>query len=472
MKEILVSDVTIKQYAEITGEQLTFKEKLEAARLLDKLSVPVIELGPIVQKKADALLIKSIAAQLKNSALSVTAGLTEESIRMTWDALKEAKKPRLQVQASLSPTRMEYVYHQKADGMKACVIEAVAACKKLTSEVEFVAEDATRSDFSFLAEVLREVVKAGATTITLTDTAGNSLPSEFAERLEKLYAEVPELKSVRIGCAFVNYMNLAEASAVEACMAGAEEVKASMLDLNTVDLTAFSRILSEKTDALNASTSVRITEIRRTKAALERLIHNKRPDNSLLEDGVREYSEDLFYTVNDSLEEIMKAIGILGYELSEDDNIRVYNAFKTIAERKDRVGIKELEVIIASEAMQVPDTYTLKSYVVTTSNTMDIVAHVKMISEDRVLDGLSLGDGPVDAAFRAIEKVVGRHYEVDDFQIQAITEGREAMGQTIVKLRSGGSVYSGRGISTDIIGSAILAYINALNKIVYEEGEE
>ena len=132
---------------------------------------------------------------------------------------------------------------------------------------------------------------------------------------------------------------------------------------------------------------------------------------------------------------------------------------------------KELDTIVAAAAMQVPSTYVLCSYSITASNTSSSMAHMVLEKNGEKLEGVALGDGPVDAAFLAIENILGCHYELDDFQIRSVTEGREAMGETIVKLRSGGKLYSGRGTSTDIVGSSIRAYVNALNKITYEEAE-
>ena len=165
----------------------------------------------------------------------------------------------------------------------------------------------------------------------------------------------------------------------------------------------------------------------------------------------------------------MKAAAKLGYDLSEEDGAKVYEAFSRIAARKERVGAKELDAIVASAAMQVPPTYRLENYVITSGNTISATAHIKLEKNGVMKEGISLGDGPIDAAFLAIEQIAGHHYELDDFQIQAVTEGREAMGEAVVKLRSGGKLFSGRGISTDIVGASVHAYINALNKIVYEE---
>ena len=159
----------------------------------------------------------------------------------------------------------------------------------------------------------------------------------------------------------------------------------------------------------------------------------------------------------------------LGYDLSPEDAVSVFDAFQRIAKRKEVVGNRELDAIVASAALQVPATYVLDNYIINSGNTIRATARVQINKGEEVREAVSMGDGPIDAAFLAIEQIVGTHYELDDFQIQSVTEGQEAMGETIIKLVSDGKVYSGRGISTDIVGSAIRAFINALNKIVYEE---
>ena len=168
---------------------------------------------------------------------------------------------------------------------------------------------------------------------------------------------------------------------------------------------------------------------------------------------------------------VAKVVENMGYDLSEEDVNKVYEAFRQIADKKEKVSAKELDAIVASAAMQVPSTYKLHTYVITSGNTISATAHIKLTKNGEAVEGVYIGDGSIDAAFKAIESITGCHYELDDFQLQAVTEGREAMGQTVVKLRAGGKVYSGRGISTDIVGAGIQAYLSALNKIVYEEAE-
>ena len=158
----------------------------------------------------------------------------------------------------------------------------------------------------------------------------------------------------------------------------------------------------------------------------------------------------------------------LGYDLSAEDYGKVYEEFLRMAGRKT-VGQKELEAIVANVALQVPPTYVLESYVINSGNVISASAQIKMLKKGEPAIGLCMGDGPVDASFKALEQIIGVHFELDDFQIQSVTRGREALGVALVKLRHNGKLYSGSGISTDIIGSSIRAYINAVNKIVYEE---
>lgn len=469
MREVRLSDITVGNCSADEKNTLTFREKIEVAKLLDKLGISVIELGAVSGNMADNLLIKSIASSITESTVAVCAPFEPEAIAAVWEALGDAKKPRLQICAAVSTARMEYVYHKKANAMLDAAKNSVEACRALCSDVEFIAEDATRADFDYLCEMISAVIAAGASTVTVCDTAGVMLPDEFGNFISKLYERVPSLNNVVLGVRCSNALSVADASAAMAVKAGAREIKVTALPSDSVSLGGIAKLISAKSDVLGVSYTVKTTEINRILQGIERLCSKTASESSPFEDGVRKYPEDMAFTKDDGIDEIVKGASFLGYDLNDTDKTRIWNAFREIAKRKERVGIGELEAIIASEAMQVPATYTLENYVVTTGNAIGILAHVKLRKGNECFDGLSLGDGPIDAAFLAIEKITGHHYELDDFQIQAITEGREAMGQTIVKLRAGGKVYSGRGISTDIIGSGVAAYVSALNKILYEE---
>ena len=467
MKQIRISDVTMKQ----TGADisLSFREKIELSKLLDKLGVTVIELEPLVQPKIDALRIKSVAAAVKNSIVAVPVALDPENVKLTWNALKEAKKARLQVCAPVSSVQMEYLFHKKPDAMVSSICQTIRDCCAVCSDVEFVADDATRSDPAFLYQAVSAAIEAGAKTVTVCDTAGAMLPNEFTAFIRELYAGVPALKDVVLGISCADSLSMADSCAFGAIRYGAGEVKAASYRLNLVSLPNVAKVLSAKGDFYNATCSVRTTEMKRITGQIARMCQTGRKKSSPFDSGVQDDDGSMYLTGHDDLSAVMKVAMHLGYDLSEEDGAKVYEAFRVIAQKKEKVSARELDAIVASAAMQVPPTYVMDSYVVTSGNTISATAHLKLHRHDKILEGVSIGDGPIDAAFLAIEQITGQHYELDDFQIQAVTEGREAMGQTVVKLRSSGKVYSGRGISTDIVGASIQAYINALNKIVYEE---
>ena len=177
------------------------------------------------------------------------------------------------------------------------------------------------------------------------------------------------------------------------------------------------------------------------------------------------------YDANDSITAVAEGVRTLGYDLSEEELAKVYEEFLRLAAKKP-VSRRELDAIVAASAMQVPATYLLESYVINSGNIITNTACIRLNRDGQSQEGLSTGDGPIDAACKAIEGVTGRHYELEDFHIDAVTEGKEAIGRAIVRLRSEGRLYSGSGVSTDIVSAAIRAYLGALNKIVYEEGEQ
>ena len=467
MERIRISDMTMKQGSKEFS--LSFKEKIELAKLLDKLGVSVIELEGIQNARIDGLRIKSIATAVKESVVAVPVQLSQESVAAVWNAVSQAKHPRLQVCAPVSSVQMEYLHHKKPDAMKSAITATVTEACKVCKDVEFVADDATRSDPAFLHEVIGAVVEAGAKTVTVCDTAGAMLPDEFASFVSAIYEAVPTARDITLGVSCSDGLSMADSCAIAAVRAGAREIKAAAYRLDAVSLPNVARVLSAKGDAFSVVCPVRTTQLGRITDQITRMCQTGRSKNSPFDSGVQEDDGGVYLTTHDDMAAVLKTAERLGYDLSEEDGAKVYEAFKAIAAKKEKVSAKELDAIVASAAMQVPPTYVLDTYVITAGNTISSTAHLKIARNGNMLEGVCVGDGPIDAAFLAIERITGQHYELDDFQIQAVTEGREAMGQTVVKLRSGGKVYSGRGISTDIVGASIRAYINALNKIVYEE---
>ena len=470
MQNVYISDMTMKIADEGKEFTLSFREKIEAAKLMDRLGVSVIELGPIRSPKIDSLLIKSVASSVKNAAVAVPVGQEAGSVEATWAALKEARHPRLQLRAPMSPTQMEYFWHKKPDKLIEAIRDIISRCKALCADVELIADDACRGEREFVCRAVAAAIEAGATGVTLCDAAGLMLPDEFGEFVRGVIAQVPALSGVRLGVLCSDQLSLAGACAMAAVRAGAAEVKTASCGASVTHLDEFAAILFSRGASFGVSSDIRMSELHRLTGQIERMCRTERSQNSPFDSGVRDMEGEGFsLTVHDDLSAVLRAVEKLGYDLSEEDGAKVYEAFGRIAAKKGTVSARELDTIVASAAMQVPPTYQLKSYVINCGNIISASAHLKLAKGEDTLEGICVGDGPIDAAFLAVEQIIGHHYELDDFQIQAVTEGREAMGETIVRLRSNGKLYSGRGISTDIVGASIHAYLSALNKIVYEE---
>ena len=469
MKQIRISDITMKQTSDAFS--LSFKETIEMAKLLDKLGIPVIELEGVKTSRVDSLRIKSIASAVKDSIVAVPVTLSRENVMQVWNALCHAKHPRIQVCGSVSSVQMEYIHHKKPDAMAESIADIVSFCRTLCDDVEFIAEDATRSDPAFLSQIIKTAVESGAGTVTVCDSAGTMMPDEFGMFIDSLRSAAPCLNGVDLGVSCKNTLAMADACTIAAIAHGAAEVKAAAYPVNCASLSSISRIITSRGDSFDTACSVNITQLSRSVSQIERMCQTGRSKNSPFDNGVQADDSGIYLTAHDDLSGVLKAVSLLGYDLSEEDGIKVYAAFQAIAAKKDKVSTKELDAIVASAAMQVPPVYVLDAYVVTAGNTISATAHLRLLKSGVTVEGVCIGDGPIDAAFLAIESITGHHYELDDFQIQAVTEGREAMGQTVVKLRSGGKLYSGKGISTDIVDASIHAYLSALNKIVYEEEE-
>ena len=467
MRDIQVCDITMKQAAGAKAFSLSFKDKLELAKQLDKLGVSAIEAEGIESPKADSLRIKSLASLVKNCTLAVPVGLGAESVEATWAALKEAAKPRLQVEVAVSPATMEYIHHKKADGMLSEVAATVAACRALCDDVEFVAQDATRADASYLRSIVAAAIEAGAGTVTIADAAGKMLPEEFAAFIGALKADLPQLEQVSLGISCSNELFMADACAVAAIAAGIDAFKGSTYPLGCVALDNVCKILDSRQDACEVSCSVRTTEINRAVARIAQICEKE--SSRYAPAAIGELDESISLSALDTPETVATMAMKLGYELSEEDVQSVYNAFKDIASKKSSINSLELDTIIATVAMQVPPTYLVESYTINSGNKIKATAHVVLSKDGQELSAVCAGDGPIDAAFMAIEELIGRHFDLEDFRLRSVTEGQEAVGGAFIKLISNGKLYSGRGVSTDIVGASVHAFINTVNKIVYEE---
>ncbi len=468
MRIIKVIDVTLRESNVIRETALTFKEKLEIARTLDRVRVDALELPPIAAVKADQLSNKTIASVV-NTTLTACVDVISDSVEETWESIRSAKRPQLNILVPCSPVQMEYTCHKKAPAMLEAIKEQVGKCRFYCENVEFSALDATRAESEFLYQAINAAIEAGANRITICDTAGVMLPDEFAGFLLAVKENVPRLDEVEVYVQVSDQMNMAAACSAAAVKCGVHGIKCTASAPGFPTLDQVSRFIQTKGKDLDIAANLRTTELERAVGQLRRLLETTRSEQSPFDTGVSGEVSNVCLSESDSISDVISVVRQLGYDLTDDDNAKVYEAFRRVAVKKNFVGTRELDAIVASTAMQVPPAYRIDSYVINSGNIITATANVSLEKNGTKMRSVGIGDGPVDAAFLAIEQIIGHHYELDDFQIQTVTEGREAMGSALVKLRANGKVYSGNGISTDIIGASVRAYISALNKIVYEE---
>ncbi len=456
MKQIKIADATLCR----ENSHFSFKEKIEIARQLENLNVDIIEFPEIVNAKADILLIKTISSFVKSSVISVAAGVGADSVDNAITALSAAKNPQIRIELPVSPVGMEYTCHKKPDKVLAHIENSIKQAKQTIANVEFCAVDATRAEADFLKKAIETAINAGATSVSVCDSAANMMPDDFAS----FAANIADYCSVPVAVKCDNKNGLAIAQAILAVKSGIDCVKTAV-DGTTVPLDIFADMIKNCGNDYGFTSSIKTTELHRIVKQIRWATGAAQSNNAAVKTAD---DTSIHLDKNDDITAVSTAAAKLGYDLSEEDKSKVYEEFLRVASKKN-VGLKELEAIIASVALQVPATYSLVNYVINSGNIITASAQITIKKGDEQLQGICIGDGPIDAAFLAVEQIIGHHYELDDFQITSVTEGKEAMGSAIVKLRSGGKLYSGNGISTDIISASIRAYINAVNKIVYEE---
>ncbi len=422
MRQIKICDITMLQEAKHKDKfTLTFKEKTEIAELLDNVGADVIALEGIDDDKSDVLRLKAIAGTVRNATIAVNVKPDKENIDLAAEAIKDARHKRLVLALPLSTVQMEYSYRLKQEGMLKLIKETLGYMVQIADDTEFVAMDATRADRDFLCEVLKAAVAAGIGTISIYDESGSILPKKFGAFISDLFTEVPELKNVSLGVGCANGITMSAACLIEAVEAGASELKTAAFAVDAAFLNDISRVIFEKEEELGVKVNLKQSATAETISRIRWMCKTGKSKTSAFDNGV------------------------MGQETDNDDEID--EAFNE----------------------EVAEVFKIDSYTINTGSVMTSTAHIRLNKNGRMLEEVVMGDGPIDASFLAIERITGTHFELEDFQIKAISEGREALGQALVRLRSSQGLYTGVGRSTDIIGACIKAYINAINKIAGKE---
>lgn len=503
-RRIYIFDTTLRDGEQSPGCSMNLQEKLQVARQLERLKVDVIEAGFAVSSPGDFQSVKSIAESVKNSTVASLSRALPQDIDKSWEAVKNAVSPRIHVFLATSPIHMQYKLRMSPEEVLERAKKMVAYAKQYCSDIEFSAEDATRSQPEFLYRVFEAVIDAGATVINVPDTVGYTTPDEFYELIKNIRENVSNSDKAKIAVHCHNDLGLAVANTLAAARAGATQLECT---INGIGERAGNAALEEivmaiKTRPQQFDLDVQIdtTQILRTSKLISSITGSPvQPNKAIVgsnafahESGIHQHG----VLAEKSTYEIMtpESIGLsknnmvlgkhsgrhafedrlveLGYNLTKKELDETFIRFKALADKKKVVQDADLEVLLQHKSVEIPEMYKLDRFVINTGNTITATASVRLTKqsdEEMLIEEVSTGDGPIDAAFKAVEKAVGANFTLEDYTIRSVTEGLDALGEAYVKIRSGARVYTGKGVSTDVFEASVLSYVNAINKMIYEE---
>ncbi len=500
MKRIKIFDTTLRDGEQAPGCSMDLKEKLELALALEKMGVDILEAGFAIASPGDFESVSEVARVIKNATVASLARATKKDIDTAYEAVKGAVSPRIHTFLATSPTHMEYKLRLSQDQVVDTISEMVKYAKTKLSDVEFSAEDATRSDPAFLARAVSAAVLAGATTINIPDTVGYTTPFEMEKLLTYLLETVDGLDKIDLSVHCHNDLGLGVANTLAAIKAGATQVETTMCGLGeragNASMEEVVMALHTRQDFYPYTTGIDTRRIFPVSRQVYSIIGMNAPLNKPIvganafahEAGIHQHG----VLANTQTYEIMtpESIGLttnkmilgkhsgrhavedrlkdLGYTLTKEEMDTLFAQFKALSDRKKTVTDGDLEALILHRGMDVNAQYKLDRFTVNSGNYVSCSAVVRLKNnEGELFEEVALGDGPIDAAFNAIDKIMkAPEHRLEDYSIQTISEGRDAQGEAVVKLGTGNRNFIGRGLSTDVVEASILAYINGMNKLL------
>lgn len=506
MRQISIFDTTLRDGEQSPGCGMNMKEKIDMSRQLESLGVSVIEAGFAAASQADFNAVRAVAKEIKKTRVTSLSRALVKDIDSTWEALRHAKYPRIHLYIATSDLQLDYKLQKSREEVLEQTAEMVRYAKKLCEDIQFSAEDATRSDPAFLARVFETAIAAGATVINVPDSVGYATPEEYGNLIRFLRGSVKGAEQVQFSTHCHNDLGLAVANSLSAILAGADQVECT---INGIGERAGNAALEEivmnlkaREDVYHAQTCVDPAQIYKTSRLLSAITGVKvQPNKAIVGENAFSYENGLHLQgamAEKQTYEIMRPeqVGItnnkmllgkhsgrnafnervkeLGYSVDFELSNKLFKRFKDLTDRKKSVSDKDIEALVRSIlAQEIPKSYSLERYVINSGNTITPTSSITLVSVDGAKsEKVAIGFGPVDASFNAINKIIGRAVKLEEYSIGAVTEGRDAQGEVSVKISSDGATAKGYGLSTDVIEASIFAYINAINNLIYEKTRE
>ncbi len=498
---IYLFDTTLRDGEQSPGVSLNVEEKLEIARQLARLGVDVIEAGFPIASPGDFKAVKAIAQQVKGPIIAGLCRCTQKDINRGWEALQYAENPRIHIFLATSDIHLKHKLQISREAALEQAIDAVKYAKKYCPDVEFSAEDASRSDLGFLSQVVEGVISAGATVVNLPDTVGYAVPEDFGLFIRSIMERVPNIHKTIISVHCHDDLGMAVANSLSGVLNGARQIEGAVngigeragnasleeiimalytrkifydkyINVNYQEIYRTSRLVSSLTGMLIQPNKAIVGD---NAFAHEAGIHQ---DGMLKDKSTYEIMSPELVGVNRSTLVLGKHSGRhafnerlqeLGYILSEEELERAFLGFKEIADKKQEINDDDLDALIKDRARAVPERYSLEYLHISCGTSVIPTATVKLVIEDKVFEAAATGAGPVEAACHAVDRITDIYGKMIDYKLHAVTAGKDALGEVSSKIQIGDNVYNGRGLSPDILEASVKSYINAINKYYYEK---
>jgi 2-isopropylmalate synthase len=496
---VIIFDTTLRDGEQSAGAALNIDEKLEIARQLERLQVDVIEAGFPISSPGDLEAVRRISKEVRGPTICALAHANKDAVDAAWQAVKEAQHPRIHVFLSSSEIHMAHQLKKSKEQVLEAARNMVARAKGYLDDVEFSPMDATRTDPAFLYQIIEATIDAGATTVNIPDTVGYTIPREFCTLIDGICKNVPNIRKAVISVHCHNDLGLAVANSLAVLDCGVRQIECTINGIGeragNASLEEIVMALRTRKDLFKYTTNIDTTQIHKTSRLVSDLTGmsvqpNKaivganafRHESGIHQDGM--LKERATYEIMDprdigltgttltlgklSGRHAFKArLEELGYTLTDEEFSRAFIAFKELADKKKEIGDRDIEALIAEEMRTFSETYHLEHVQVSCGDHLVPTASVRLIGPGgQPLADAALGTGPVDAIYKAINRLVGVPNNLIEFSVKSVTAGIDAMGEVTIRIESGGRTYTGRGADTDIIVASAKAYMNALNRLL------
>lgn len=497
-RHIKIFDTTLRDGEQAPGCSMNLDEKIEVAKQLELMKVDIIEAGFAVSSPGDFISVQTVAKEIKDCVVASLARAVQKDIDAAYEAVKYAAAPRIHTFLATSPIHMRHKLKMTPEEVIEKTAYAVKYAKSLCGDVEFSAEDAMRSDREFLAKVIETAIAAGATTVNIPDTVGYVIAEEVFDMISYLKNTVPNIDKADISVHCHNDLGMGVANSIAGIRAGANQVECTVNGLGeragNAALEEIVMAVKTRKDLFGCYTRIDTKQINRTSKMVYSIIGQTAAINKPIiganafahEAGIHQHgvlAERTTYEImspdevgitknklvlgkHSGKHAIADRLAELGYKLSEEELSDCYEKFKALSDKKKYISDSDLEALVNNKE-RTDSMYRLEYFDVHTMKNSSSTCVIRLKKQGEVFEEVSLGDGPINAAYNAIDKITGNICdEMSNYNIHSVTDGNDALGEVTVRLRSGDRTVTGRGLSTDIIESSILAYINGINKLL------